>query len=283
MDTSADGADVLVSNVLALLADCLRAGATGVSREVAGQWRIEQLHDRMGMGIAEGAKDDFSPAYGTSIAPTGLDSLVVEDVRQDARFLNLAGETPGISSYIGVQLGDSNGHLVGALFAAYPHVRAVSSDEIALLRLAGHIIGQFWELFAARQSRGSLLQSLASAHDRERSIADTSEHAIWQLAASGETSLVNERMAGLLGYSVGELTGTSLPDHLDEGERAHALEQIASGRLSANARFDACLKRKDGTPLMASIVINPLFFGDSQYAGALVLVTPSAAHSVSME
>ncbi len=283
MDTSTESVDTLVGNVLALLAGSLRAGATGISREMAGQWHIDHLHDRMGMGMIEGAGDEFSPAFGTAVAPVGLDTLIVEDVRQDARFPNLASAPTGIIAFVAVQLVDLNGRLVGTLFAAYPHVRTVSSDEINLLRLSGTILVQFWELSAARETRGDALQSLANAKDRAHSIAATSDHAVWQVAAGGTTVTVNERMADLLGYTVEELTATTLLDHLDEDERARATQELEAVRHGLNVRFDACLKRKDGAPLMSSIAVTPLFVSQGEYAGSLMLISPSSAHDIPME
>lgn len=283
MDTSSDGADALVSNVLAMLADCLRAGATGISREMGGQWQIEQMHDRMGMGMAEGASDEFSAAYGTSAASTGLDMLIVEDARQDTRFTNIAGATLGIGSFMGVLLSDPSGRVVGALFAAYPHVRPVTSEEIALLRLTGQIITQVWELASARQGRGELPQPHAAAMDRERHVAGSTDHAMWQLDPNGATTLLNDRMASLLGYSLDELAATSLLDHLDEVDRARARELLERESPRPATRFDADLRRKDGTPLTVSITVNPLLFGEGLYAGAHVLVSPAAGRSASTE
>jgi PAS domain S-box-containing protein len=269
--------DALVANVLALLAGSLRAGATGVSHESAGQWRVEHLHDRMGMGISEGNNDDFSSAFGTSATPTELDTLIVEDVRQDARFSSLAGAMAGISSFAAVPLNDATGRLAGTLFAAYPHVRTVNSDEINLLHMSGTIITQFWELAAMRPGRGGLLQSPANSKDHEHGIAGSLDQAIWQLAASGATVLVNERMADLLGLTVDELAKTSLLDHLDEDGLRRAREHVELVRLGTNVRFDTWLRRKDGAPIMVSIAMTPLFVAEGQYAGALCIIAPSGA------
>jgi PAS domain S-box-containing protein/excisionase family DNA binding protein len=280
MDTSTEGADALVANVLALVAASLHAGVAGVSRESGGQWRIEHLHDRMGMGMAEGANDEFSAAFGTAAAPTGLEVLIVEDVRADARFPSLAGTPAGVSAFMAVQLSDANGRLVGTLFAAYPHVRAVNSDEISLLRLSGTIIMQFWELSAARQGRGDLLQSLADAKDRDQKVADLADQAVWQIGVGGETVLVNQRLASLLGFTMDELADIALLDLVDGDEHEYARERIESVRLGSGVRFDACLKRKDGTPLVTSVAMTPLFVAEGEYAGALALIAPSAAHDL---
>jgi len=53
-----------------------------------------------------------------------------------------------------------------------------------------------------------------------------------------------------------ELAATSLLDHLDEAGRARAVELLEQVMPRAATRFDADLRRKDGTPLTVSITVN---------------------------
>jgi excisionase family DNA binding protein len=148
-----EGAQSLVLEVLALLADSLRGGCAGVSRESADEWRIEYLYDRMGLALGEGTRDEFNAAYGTAAEPGAIDMLISEDVPHDVRFSSLSNVFSGVGSFVSARLMDTRQEVFGAIFVAYPHVRSITTDDIALLRAAGHLVVELSEALGGLERR----------------------------------------------------------------------------------------------------------------------------------
>ncbi len=118
-----------------------------------------------------------------------------------------------------------------------------------------------------------LVRDLAASEERYRRIVETSREGIWIIDAAGETTFVNHRMAEMLGYSVEAMQGTSFLSFMDESERANALRSVARRRDGVAEGHDLKFRRRDGTPLWAIVVTNPLIGDSGEYLGALAMVT----------
>jgi len=69
--------------------------------------------------------------------------------------------------------------------------------------------------------------------DRLRSIFDGMFDGVWLVASSGRTTYTNAAMAGLLGYTPGDMHGRLITDFLDYGSTSRAFWR-ASGNTPAN-------------------------------------------------
>jgi PAS domain S-box-containing protein len=114
--------------------------------------------------------------------------------------------------------------------------------------------------------------SLQVREDFYRILVEGAEEGIWVIDAEGRTSLVNAKMAGILGYEIDEMMGRPLFAVMDaEGQRA-AQQLLQRRREGIRERHQFTFQRKDGTSVTASIATNPIFDEGGRYAGALALV-----------
>ena len=138
---TAPGLAESIGSVLALLAESVRVGATCVARHAQGSWQIEQLYDRAGMSLRVGTALPYSSVYGRALAEGRLPSLIVDDLRADARFAGATdNSTWRLGAFAVVPLAWSDGHLFGALCLLHPSARPRLREEMSQLRLAARII-----------------------------------------------------------------------------------------------------------------------------------------------
>jgi two-component system cell cycle sensor histidine kinase/response regulator CckA len=115
--------------------------------------------------------------------------------------------------------------------------------------------------------------ALAETRERYRLIVETAQEGVWMIDPQDRTTFVNRRMADMLGYTVEEMLGHTLFDHMDEKGRAMARANVERRKRGITEAHDFCFKRKDGTELWAIVSTNPLTDGRGNYQGALALVT----------
>ncbi len=116
-------------------------------------------------------------------------------------------------------------------------------------------------------------RSLKESEEKYRRMIETAMEGVWRVDAEGNTIFVNQRMADMLGYSVGEMVGAHLFSFMDEDERAVAAPKIERHRQGVALRYEIRFRRKDGSRLSAILSIKPVFDDDGQYAGALAMIT----------
>jgi PAS domain S-box-containing protein len=119
--------------------------------------------------------------------------------------------------------------------------------------------------------------ALRESEDRYRIIIEGAAEGIWVSDAKGKTSLVNPRMAQMLGYSQQELASLPLSTFL-AGD-AHALLQTVDARRRAGLvdRYEVQLIRKDGTMLWVSVAANPLMSPSGDFLGSLAMISDISA------
>jgi two-component system cell cycle sensor histidine kinase/response regulator CckA len=115
--------------------------------------------------------------------------------------------------------------------------------------------------------------ALAESRERYRLIVETAQEGVWMIDAKDRTTFVNQRMADMLGYSVEEMLGHTLFDHMDEKGRVIARANIERRKHGITESHDFCFKRKDGAEVWAIVSTNPLTDARGNYQGALALIT----------
>ncbi|HLH26705.1 MAG TPA: PAS domain S-box protein [Chloroflexota bacterium] len=171
----------------------------------------------------------------------------------------LAGETVHDFEYAFTRPGETEERLVQA--SAVP------------LHDAGGQITAALAVFSDVTRERRLVRDLAASEERYRRIVETSREGIWIIDAAGNTTFVNHRMAEMLGYGVDEMLGASFLSFMDATERTIALRNVARRREGIAEGHDFKFQRRDGTPLWAIVVTNPLFDDGGEYLGALAMVT----------
>jgi PAS domain S-box-containing protein len=114
---------------------------------------------------------------------------------------------------------------------------------------------------------------LKRSEARYRRIIDTAREGIWTVDADAKTSFVNDRMAGMLGYTAGEMMGRPVNDFTNDDLRGEAGEYIAGREAGVAEVHEFPLRRKDGTELWSIMSTTPMYDNDGSYIGALAMVS----------
>ena len=254
------------TTLLALVAESLQVGGTCLARPDGGTWRIAQFHDRAGMGLQAGALLPYSPVYGQDLADGGMPSLIVEDLRADARF---AGDTATADWHVGaltaIPLVWADGQVYGALCTLHPHARSVSSGEIPLLRLAGRMLVQAAQAAAAlERERNAARRAAVFA-----AMVEYSDDAIVGMSLGGQIETWNTGATRLYGYTAAETIGQPIgllvpTDRADE--LPALLARIARGERVD--RFETVRTRKDGRRVDIAFTISPIRNGAGEILAA---------------
>ena len=134
----------------------------------------------------------------------------------------------------------------------------------ALLALSAGLLS--WRVLDSRAK-------LKRSESRFRRIIDTAHEGIWTIDAEANTSLVNDRMADMLGYTVAEMMGRPVYDFMDEEDRGEASENVARREAGITDILEFPLRRKDGARVWTLMSSNPLYDNRGRYAGALAMVS----------
>jgi len=115
-----------------------------------------------------------------------------------------------------------------------------------------------------------------TGHDSERrarQLLDTTQEGVWSIDADNVTTYVNARAAALLGYTVPEMVGTPIWEHISSQSRAAAETTIQARRTGVSDVHEIELRRKDGTTLPVLVSASPTLDPDGHYLGVLAMFT----------
>ncbi len=119
----------------------------------------------------------------------------------------------------------------------------------------------------------STLEALEHSEKNYRGIVETAYEGIWKVNADLETSLVNGRMAELLGYTVQEMLGRPLFDFMFEKDIEQKKSQFERRRQGVSEQIETRYRRKDGKALWARVTTSPIIGEDGSFEGALAMVS----------
>lgn len=141
--------------------------------------------------------------------------------------------------------------------------------ERALRELRAHEL----ELEQQNRSLQAAQEALRASEQRYRTIIETAEEGVWAIDAQARTTLVNPKMAEILGYSVEEMLGRSLFDFMDAAAQDEAKAYLGRRKEGVRERHDFRFRRKDGKEVWAWIATGPLHDAAGGFAGALAMIT----------
>lgn len=116
-------------------------------------------------------------------------------------------------------------------------------------------------------------EALQESEQHYRQIIETSQEGVWTLDADNRTTLANQRLADLLGYSIEEMNGKSVFDFMDEEAKAIATKSLKLREQGINEQLDFKYVRKDGSPLWVLMETSTLTDKEGKYIGALAMLT----------
>ncbi|MGD0293786.1 MAG: SpoIIE family protein phosphatase [Terracidiphilus sp.] len=119
----------------------------------------------------------------------------------------------------------------------------------------------------------STLEALELSEKKYRDIVETAYEGIWKVNANFETTLVNDRMAELLGYTVQEMMGRPLFDFLFESDIEQKKSQMERRRRGVSEQIESRYRKKDGEALWARVTTSPIIGDDGSFEGALAMVS----------
>jgi PAS domain S-box-containing protein len=119
----------------------------------------------------------------------------------------------------------------------------------------------------------STLEALEYSEKNYRGIVETAYEGIWKVNADFETSLVNGRMAELLGYTVQEMLGRPLFDFMFEGDIEQKKTELERRRRGVSEQLETRYRKKDGEALWARVTTSPIVGADGGFEGALAMVS----------
>jgi diguanylate cyclase (GGDEF)-like protein/PAS domain S-box-containing protein len=116
-------------------------------------------------------------------------------------------------------------------------------------------------------------QSLRENERKYREVVENLYEGIWIIDENDNTTLVNQRMTELLGFSAEEMLGRNLFTFMDAQAMEAAKNNLARGRGGMRAEYEFCFRHKNGAQVFTHIVTAPLYDTEGHYRGALAGVT----------
>jgi diguanylate cyclase (GGDEF)-like protein len=115
--------------------------------------------------------------------------------------------------------------------------------------------------------------ALRQSEARYRHIVETTLEGVWGLDAEGLTTVVNQRMAEMLGYRVAEMGGRPLIDFMAPADRPQAQAYLERRRQGIEEQHSLRFQRRDGSPLWVIVSASLLQDEVGNFAGWVGLFT----------
>jgi PAS domain S-box-containing protein len=112
-------------------------------------------------------------------------------------------------------------------------------------------------------------EALKKSEEKYRLLLENLQEGIWLIDKDSNTSYVNQSMADMLGYTVGEMQGKHLFEFMDERGVEIAKEKLADRRRGLKQQHDFEFKGKDGKRIYATLSATPIKDNLGNYQGAL--------------
>jgi len=148
----------------------------------------------------------------------------------------------------------------------------IHSRAVPVLDENGEIIEWFG---AASDITGSkkMDEALRDSEAKYRTIVETAQEGIWVINGNDQTTLVNERLRQMLGYSLDELMGQSPQAFMAPEFQAAANERLAEHMEGISHVIDYRFIKKDGGSLWCILSSTPLFNRDGKFDGSIAMIT----------
>ncbi|MCB2225811.1 MAG: PAS domain S-box protein [Desulfarculaceae bacterium] len=115
--------------------------------------------------------------------------------------------------------------------------------------------------------------ALKSSEARFRRMVESAQEGVWEVDAQGLTTMVNQRLAAMLGYSPAEVLGRSFFDFLSPEEQEPATRMFARHRRGAREHHELRLLTKDGRDMWAIVSAVPHLSDQGEFLGGTALIT----------
>ena len=121
-------------------------------------------------------------------------------------------------------------------------------------------------------------EKLRQSEEKYRLIVETANEGIWLIDKDSKTSLVNDQMANMLGFTKEEMAGVSLFEFMDAEGKNIAEKLIGRRKLGIKEVHDFRFLRKDGKNIWASLKTSHVFDKSGKNAGDVDFLTRYERH-----
>ncbi|MBD2203416.1 PAS domain S-box protein [Calothrix sp. FACHB-1219] len=115
--------------------------------------------------------------------------------------------------------------------------------------------------------------ALRQSEAKYRCIVETAIEGVWAVDAEGKTTLVNQQMASMLGYTIEEMQGKSLFEFMDTQGQAIALQYWQRRQQGIKEQHDFKFCDRNGCDVWAIVSGTPMFDENGEYIGGLAMIT----------
>lgn len=116
-------------------------------------------------------------------------------------------------------------------------------------------------------------EALRASEDKFRRIYETANEGIWVLDGDARITMVNNRMAEMLGCAPDELVGRSKMDIIREEDLGLVKQLFDRRRAGLADQLDVRLQHKEGHVLWVLMCARPIYDAQGQFSGALDMFT----------
>lgn len=136
----------------------------------------------------------------------------------------------------------------------------------------GNVIG-LWGIFSDISQRKKAEEALRASEAKYRWLVENLEEGIWVIDKDAYTTLVNPRMAEMLGYAEPEMLGRHLFEFMDEQGIEICKRNLGRRQRGISEKHDFEFRRKDGGRMHATLATSPILDEEGSYAGAIAGVS----------
>lgn len=115
-------------------------------------------------------------------------------------------------------------------------------------------------------------EALRESEERFRHIIETADEGIWIIDDRNRTTFSNEKLAGMLGYTIDEMPGKSIYEFTDEKWKSTLNRNLTLQHKGHRGQYDFKYRRKDGSGLWAMTSASPIIDG-KKYKGSFFMIT----------
>ena len=160
------------------------------------------------------------------------------------------------------------GILANQIGAAIANARAFEEIQVTGKRLEQANQRLELELVKRKQTEEKLRES----EQHYRRIVETASEGIWELDEHYATTLVNRRMAEMLGYESQKMVGRRLSEFLFEDDVASLPERIAARRQGLTERYEQRYRHKDGSAVWMYVSATSVRDAEHRFLGSFAML-----------
>ncbi|MCG8673588.1 MAG: EAL domain-containing protein [Pseudomonadales bacterium] len=112
-------------------------------------------------------------------------------------------------------------------------------------------------------------EAIKASEQKYRELFELAQEGIWVVDANAYTTMVNQSMAAMLGYSREEMMGKHMFDFMDEEGIAQSEDNLKRREAGVSEDHDICFVHKNGKTVFTSMHTTPITDEEGVYQGAI--------------